>query len=108
MRSIDDDLTIIRAELIGSNTCSAAGMIAVGPAPVLALCRQLVETSIDPDAVLEVYRGDQLALVVRGIGQAAKLTVRESTRDGQPRFARLSSDGPAPVRKLSRRATPGT
>jgi hypothetical protein len=25
------DLTIIRAELIGSNTCSAAGMTAVGP-----------------------------------------------------------------------------
>ena len=94
-----EKLSVIRAELIGSNTCSAAGKTAIGPAPVLALCRQLVAAGLDPNSPLEVYRGATLALLVRSIGEAAKLTVRESTRDGRPRFARLSSDGSAPMRK---------
>ena len=100
-RALDFKLPPIRAELIGSSRCSAAGMAAIGTAPVLALCRQFVAAGIAPDYGLEAYRGDQLALLVRGIGEAAKLTVRESTRDGRPRFARLSSDGSAPMRKLS-------
>ena len=98
-RALGLKLSLIRAELIGSSTCSAAGRTAVGPAPVLALCRQLVAAGMAPDYGLEVYRGDQLALRVRSIGNAAKLTVRESTRDGRPRFAPLSSDGSAPMRK---------
>ena len=94
-------LVAIRARLDGSNTCSAAGETAIGTAPVLALCRQLVAAGLDPNHALEVYRGPTLAMFVRSIGEAAKLTVRESTRDGRPRFARLSSDGSAPMRKLS-------
>ena len=94
-------LLAIRARLVGSNTCSAAGKTAFGPAPVLTLCRQLVAAGLDRNLALEVYRGPTLALFVRRIGEAAKLTVRESTRDGRPRFARLSSDGSAPMRKLS-------
>ena len=91
----------IRARLVGSNTCSTAGKTASGPAPVLALCRQLVAGGLDPNHALEVYRGPTLALFVRSIGEAGKLTVRESTRNGRPRFARLRSDGSAPMRKSS-------
>jgi hypothetical protein len=91
----------IRARLVGSNTCSAAGKTAIGPAPVLALCRQLVAAGLDGNLALEVYRGDTLALFVRSIGKATTLTVRESTRDGRPRLARLSSDGSAPAPKSS-------
>jgi hypothetical protein len=98
-RALDFKLPPIRAELIGSSRCSAVGMAATGAAPVLALCRQLVAAGMAPDYGLEVYRGDQLALLIRSIGDAAKLTVRESTRDGRPRFAPLSSDGSAPMRK---------
>jgi hypothetical protein len=87
----------IRAQLIGSSTCSAVGKTAMGPAPVLTLCRQFVAAGLDPNYPLEVYRGGRLALSVRSIGEAAKLTVRESTRDGRPRFAQLSSDGSAPM-----------
>jgi hypothetical protein len=94
-------LLAIRARLVGSNTCSAAGKTAIGPAPVLALCRRLVAAGLDPNLALEIYRGHTLALFVRSIGEAATLTVRESTRDGRPRFARLSSDGSAPVPKSS-------
>ena len=38
----------IRAELIGSNECAAAGLTISGRAPVLALCRQLIADGHDP------------------------------------------------------------
>ena len=53
----------IRAELIGSDTCTAAGITARGNAPVLALCRQLLAAGHrSRPARLEVYRGATLAL----------------------------------------------
>jgi len=88
----------LRAELLGSNTCAAGSIVCTGNAPVLALCRQLLAAGVDPDMALEVFRGATVALRVRAIGAAATLTVRESTRDGRPRFAPLSSDGSATMR----------
>jgi hypothetical protein len=87
----------LRADLIGSSTCTAAGITATGHAPVLALCRRLIAAGYDPDQALEVYRAAVLALTVRSIGVAARLTVRESTSDGRPRFARLNGDGSPPI-----------
>src|SRR5262245_24247880 len=92
-RALGLKLPPIHAQLIGSKTCSAAGRTAVGPTPVLALCRQLIAAEFDANRPLTVYRGATL------VGEAAKLTVRESTRDGRPRFAPLSSDGSALMRK---------
>jgi hypothetical protein len=68
----------VRAVLIGDNTAIAAGVTACGRAPVLALCRLLIEAGHDPDLPLEAYRGDVLCLLVRSIGVAARLTVDES------------------------------
>jgi len=62
----------IRAELIGSDCCSALG-IAYCSAPVLALCRKLVEAGNNSATPLEVWRRDTLALSVRSIGEGAKL-----------------------------------
>jgi hypothetical protein len=62
-------------ELVGSDTCTCAGMTAVGNAPVLAMCRQLLAAGMDPDQAMEVYRGAVLALRVRSIGEAAQLDV---------------------------------
>jgi hypothetical protein len=87
----------ITAHLAGSNTCSAAGISAKGNAPVLKLCRRLLEAGHGPATPLHVYRGATLALTVRSIGEGAQLTVRESTRDGRPRFARLSGDVASPI-----------
>jgi hypothetical protein len=53
-------------------------------AVVCALCRRLVEAGHDPATPMKVYRGQILSLHVRSIGEAAKLTVKE-TRFG-PRF----------------------
>jgi hypothetical protein len=86
----------IAAELIGSDRCTAIGITARAHAPVLALCRRLIEAGIDPDRPLHVYRGDTLALVVRSIAEGARLTV-EDNRLGHPRFVRWRrrSDGAA-------------
>ena len=65
----------IRAELIGSDECTAAGLTISGGAPVLALCRQLIADGHDPCLPLEVWRGPVLCLRVRAIGEAAQLRV---------------------------------
>jgi hypothetical protein len=98
----------LRADLIGSSTCSEAGITANGTAPVLTLCRRLLAAGLDPDQALEVYRGAVLALRVRSIGEAAKLTVEECS-DGRPRFRpyrpRPSEGGP-PIASNDWPATP--
>jgi len=43
---------------------------------VLALCRELVEAGHDPGRQLHVYRNGVLALRVRSIGEAARLSIR--------------------------------
>jgi len=77
----------IFAELIGSNTCTAAGITVVDRAPVLALCRALVTAGQEPNRPLHAYRGDVLCLCVRSIGEGARLAV-EDDRHGRPRLRR--------------------
>src|SRR5262245_6364308 len=75
---------LIRADLIGADTAVAAGITATGHAPLLTLCRRLVEAGHDPSTPLEAYRGSTLCLRARSIGAGARLTVREGP-DGKPR-----------------------
>jgi hypothetical protein len=82
----------IFAELIGSNTCMAAGITVVDHAPVLALCRSLVTVGHDLNRPLHAYRGDVLCLRVRSIGEGARLTV-EDDRRGRPRLRRWRNRG---------------
>jgi hypothetical protein len=77
----------IRAELFGSQTCTAASVTATGHAPVLALCRSLIAAGLDPDTAVDVYRGAVLALCVRSIREGATLTVSEEA-NRPPRFKR--------------------
>jgi len=91
--------TAIRAELVGSNTCTAAGITVVDHAPVLALCRALVKAGHDPNRPLRAYRGDVFCLRVCSIGEGARLTI-EDDRYGRPRLRRWRNrargDGAAP------------
>ena len=75
----------IRAELIGSNCCTAKGITAYAEAPVLKLCRALIRAGTSPDTPMEVYRGKTLALTVRRIGEAAALEI-DHNESGQPVF----------------------
>jgi hypothetical protein len=65
----------IHAELAGAHSCGARGITAHSTSPVLALCRLLVEAGHGPRRPLRAYRGRVLALIVRDIGQGAKLKV---------------------------------
>ena len=77
---------VLRAELRGSTWCSIGDVVATGNTPVLALCRQLLAAGVDPDQALEVFRNGTLALRVRSIGDAARLTVKTGG-NGAPIFA---------------------
>jgi hypothetical protein len=94
---------VIRAELFGSDTCTAGDLTAHGHAPVLVLCRQLIAAGIEPDQALEVWRGATLALRVRSIGAAARLTVKE--RPFGPVFERWVPFSTPPVSpRIARKA----
>ena len=91
---------VILAELIGIDTCIAAGLTARGAAPVLAACRQLIEAGHDPNRSLRAYRGDVFCLGLRRIGEGAVLTVR-TAGNGAPIFAPVGPTegaGGSPVR----------
>jgi hypothetical protein len=65
----------IRAELVGSTVCTAVGLRVDTSSPVLAMCRRLIEAGYDPTTRLKAYRGGILCLVVRSIGEGAKLEI---------------------------------
>jgi hypothetical protein len=66
---------VVRAELTGSNICTALGITVRSTTPVLAVCRVLVERGHDPNQRLDCYRNGTLALTVRSIGEAAALEI---------------------------------
>jgi hypothetical protein len=76
----------IRAELT-ADTATADGITARGATPVLNLCRELIAAGLRPDAALDVFRNGILALRVRSIGEAARLTVKTGG-NGAPTFVR--------------------
>jgi hypothetical protein len=82
-----------RAELIGSDQCTAAGITLQSPSPVLAMCRALLDAGHDPTARLECYRGTTLCLTVRSIGEAAALELN-SKGTGFKRAARRCAQPP--------------
>jgi hypothetical protein len=72
---------VVLAHLTGSTTCTAAGITVTNNAPVLSLCRRLLEAGHDPATRLDVYRGTVLALTVRSIGEAAQLEINSKGTD---------------------------
>lgn len=64
--------------LINSDRCEADGLVVKGNAPVLTMCRKLIDAGYDPDRPLEAYRGDVLCLRVSRIGYGAKFTIKDS------------------------------
>jgi len=81
----------LRAELVGSNTATAAGLTACGRTPLLELCRLLLQAGHDPKTSLVAWRGKTLCLRVSAIGLAAQLTI-----DGRSYFSRLQNFRIAP------------
>jgi hypothetical protein len=90
----------IRAELVGSDTATALGVTTRCSAPVLQLCRLLIEAGADPARPIEVFRGDVLCLRVRTVGKGARLEL-----DGD-RFRCRSGAGTASLARLNGPAAP--
>jgi hypothetical protein len=68
---------IIACQIIGSDRCTYDSLVVKHNAPVLAMCRKLIEAGYDPERPLQAYRGDTLCLKVRTIAEGARLTVEE-------------------------------
>jgi hypothetical protein len=83
--------TPIVCHIIGSDRCASGGLVVKHKAPVLAMCRKLIEAGYDPERPLEAYRGETLCLKIRTIAEGARLTVEEG-----PNGPRL-----VPFRKLA-------
>jgi hypothetical protein len=70
---------MVLAELSGDDTCRALGVTVRSSAPVLTLCRKLVEAGHNPATPLEAYSGAVLCLKVRSIGEGTRLRVAPSS-----------------------------
>jgi hypothetical protein len=88
----------ILAQIVGDDSCAAEGFTATGHAPILALCRKLIEASFDPRRPLHAFRGTMLCLTVRSLREGAALIVKTSG-NGAPVFAPLDGAA-APPRAL--------
>ena len=73
----------IRAEISKSNQCDAEGYTVKTSAPVLAMCRELIEAGCDPATPLHAFRDNVLCLAVSSIGWGAEHTVADN-RFGTP------------------------
>jgi hypothetical protein len=85
----------ILAYIVGDDSCVAEGFTATGHAPILALCRKLIEASFDPRRTLHAYRGTTLCIKVRTLREGAALTVKTSG-NGTPVFAPLEGAAAPP------------
>jgi hypothetical protein len=74
-------------QIINSDRCEVYGLVVKHNAPVLAMCRRLIEVGYDPDRPLEAYRREVLCLRISSIGYGAKFTVKE--KQGTPILRRL-------------------
>jgi hypothetical protein len=100
----------IVTRLVGSDIATALGLTAQSSSPVLLLCRRLVDAGHDPATLMHAYRGDTLALIVRSIGDAARLEIRG---DGvgfrpSPKMGAASPIAPNASARTRHRAMPGT
>jgi hypothetical protein len=67
--------TAIHAALAGADKAAAFGIRVEASAPVLALCRALIDAGHDPATPLVASRGDVACLIVGSIGEASTLTL---------------------------------
>jgi hypothetical protein len=66
---------VVLAELTGSNTCAALGIVARSHSPILGLCHRLIEAGVDPARPLHAYRRTTLTLAISSIGYGVWLEI---------------------------------
>jgi hypothetical protein len=58
----------LRARLVNDTTAIALDIIAMGPDPITALRRRLLDAGLDPNLGLAVWRGSKVVQVIPRIG----------------------------------------
>jgi hypothetical protein len=106
-RSPSPASSCIRAEIVGDDSCTALGITVSGNAPVLRLCRALVNAGHDPALPLHAFRGATLALKVRTIGEGARLIVK-TAGNGKPIFGAAPDGAGAPPISPNENDSPAT
>jgi hypothetical protein len=66
----------------GQTIATACGISVRSRAPVLSLCRRLIQAGHDPAEPAEAWRGETLCLHIRSIGEAAELSVSKPAGGG--------------------------
>jgi|SRR5882672_911304 len=61
---------------------------AVSNTPILTYCRTLLKQGENPNTVLKTYRSDVMCIKIHGIGEGAKLTVKDN-KQGTPVFVKF-------------------
>jgi hypothetical protein len=74
-RRAQASVTPIRAEVSGSETCTALAITVRGHAPILLLRRRLIEAGHDPTRPLHTNRDETLCLTISSISAGACLEV---------------------------------
>lgn len=83
--------TPVVCRIIGSAHCEVDDLIVRHSAPVLAMCRALIDVGYDPERPLEAYRGDVLSLRVSSIGYGAQFTIEDNRSGGAPVLRRFKA-----------------
>jgi hypothetical protein len=87
----DTNRTPVVCRIFGSDHCEVDDLVVRHSAPVLAMCRALIDADYDPERPIEAYRGDVLSLRVSSIGYGAKFTIEESRSGGAPVLRRYKA-----------------
>jgi hypothetical protein len=98
---------MIRAEIVGHDRCNADGITVHAAAPVLAMCRKLIEAGYDSTSPLEAYRDSILCLRISSIGWGAGYTVADN-KSGTPALTRWRIPGPVSAPPMSPIRQPAT
>jgi hypothetical protein len=75
----------------GQTVATACGITVRGWAPVLNLCRKLIQAGHDPTEPAGACRGETLCLHIRSIGEAAELSISEPASGGGPKLVPYSN-----------------
>jgi hypothetical protein len=90
-------LAVLTARLVGSDTATALDLTAQSTSPVLHLARKLVAAGHDPALPLHAYRGGTLAVLVRSIGEAARLEINAYGTGFRPHRGADAGSPAAPI-----------
>ena len=66
----------IHARMVGSNTCSAFGIVVSAGDPIRALCGKLTQLGHDPETPMTIWKGSKPWRLVAAIGRPDQMKIK--------------------------------